>query len=164
MSTDDDIPSRAEALERLGIAGRRLSDAVVLFHSRAAEAFGRGASETKTKTLGVIQRFGPMTHRDLTEHVGLKPASVSNILDRLEAKGWIRRQRSSEDARSVLVTTLPEKTGHFRKTVFGALMARLQGVHDGYDAAELLLIADAFGAIAAAQEAAADDLDAPRCE
>ena len=159
MSTADEIEQarRAEALERLNLAGRRLSDAVVLFHARAAEVFGLGASETKA--LGFIQRFGPMTHRDLTERIGLKPASVTNIIDRLEAKGWVRRQKSDEDARRVLLTVVPEKAESYRRTVFGPLMARLQGVYDGFSTLELEMIAQAFDAIAAAQEAAAQEID-----
>lgn len=159
MSTDANRETRTEALERLHAAGRRLSDATVLFHARAAEAFGLGASETKA--LGILQRFGPMTHRDLTERVGLKPASVTNMLDRLESKGWVRRQKSNEDARRVLLTIVPEKAEAFGRTVFAPLMARLEAVYDGYATAELHRIAEAFDAIAAAQEVAAREIKSP---
>lgn len=159
MSTRSDDPqsSRAEALQRLDAAGRRLSDAVVLFHARGAEAFGLGASETKA--LGFIQRFGPMTHRDLTERIGLKPASVTNMLDRLESKGWIRRQKSEEDGRRVMLSLVPEKAERFQSAVFQPLMTRLKEVYTGYDTTQLMLIGEAFDAIAAAQEAAVRDLD-----
>jgi DNA-binding MarR family transcriptional regulator len=153
---EDQAGPRAEAIRKLTVAGRRLSDATVLFHTKAAEAFGLGASETKA--LGFIQRFGPMTHRDLTERIGLKPASVTNILDRLEAKGWVRRQRSDEDGRRVLLTVVPEKVDAFRQKVFGPFMMRLEGVYAAFGTEELTLIARAFDSIAAAQEAAARDL------
>ena len=159
MSTNEERRTRDEALQRLHTAGRRLSDATVLFHARAAEAFGLGASETKA--LGILQRFGPMTHRDLTERVGLKPASVTNMLDRLEAKGWVTRQKSDEDARRVLLTIVPEKAEAYGEAVFGPLMARLEAVYDGYATAELHRIAEAFDAIAAAQEAAAREIQSP---
>jgi len=159
MSTEsaDQTPHRAEALNQLSTAGRRMSDAVVLFHTRAAEAFGLGASESKA--LGFIERFGPMTHRDLTERIGLKPASVTNILDRLETKGWVRRQKSEDDGRRVLLNIVPEKVETYRKTVFGPLMAQMDSVYDNYDTAELVLIARAFEQIAAAQEKALRDLE-----
>lgn len=155
----DPPPTRDEALQRLDEAGRRMSDAIVLFHARAAEVFGLGASETKA--LGVLQRFGPMTHRELTQWIGLRPASVTNMLDRLEAKGWVQRRKSEEDGRSVLLSIVPEKAERFRSTVFGPLMTRLQGIYDGFDATELARIAEAFNRIAEAQEAASRDLVAP---
>lgn len=155
--TDGPTPSRAEALRRLEAAGRHLSDAVVLFHAHAAEAFGLGASETKA--LGYIQRFGPMSHRDLTERIGLKPASVTNMLDRLEAKGWIRREKSEEDGRRVLLSLVPEKTERFQAAVFGPLMTRLKDVYAGFETTELILIGRAFGAVATAQEAALRDIE-----
>lgn len=159
MSTknQEDAAKRAEALAQLTVSGRRLSDAVVLFHTRAAEAFGLGTSESKA--LGFIQQFGPISHRELTARLGLKPASVTNILDRLEAKGWIQRKKSPTDARSILLTVVPEKVEHFRAVVFGPLMSRMQSVYDGFDTEQLVLISQAFEAIAAAQEAAARDLN-----
>lgn len=159
MSTDEERRTRDEALQRLHTAGRRLSDATVLFHARAAEAFGLGASETKA--LGILQRYGPMTHRDLTERVGLKPASVTNMLDRLEAKGWVTRQKSSEDARRVLLSIVAEKAEAYGRNAFGPLMARLEAVYEGYATPELRLIAEAFDAIATAQEAAAREIKGP---
>lgn len=151
-----DATHRSDALAQLAVSGRRLSDAIVLFHTRAAEAFGLGTSETKA--LGFIQQSGPITHRELTERIGLKPASVTNILDRLEAKGWVRREKSPTDARSILLTIVPEKAEEFRAAVFGPLMDRVHGAYAGFDAEELMLISRAFNAIAAAQEAAARDL------
>lgn len=134
-----------------------MSDATVLFHARASEAFGLGASETKA--LGFIQRFGPMTHRDLTERIGLKPASVSNIIDRLEEKGWVHRQRSEEDGRRVLLTAVPAKVDAFRRQVFGPLMQRLDRVYEELDTQDLVLVAKAFELIAAAQKEATSDLE-----
>jgi len=57
--------NRDEALERLGRAGRAMSDAIVLFHGRAAEVFGMGP--TDWKALGMIAQHGPMSHRELAD-------------------------------------------------------------------------------------------------
>lgn len=157
MSTSKHRPTgRDEALERLGRAGRAMSDAIVLFHGRAAEVFGMGP--TDWKALGMIAQHGPMSHRELVSRLRLKPASVTNILDRLQNAGWIERKRSTEDGRSIEVVANEEKLGAFRHRVFGPLMGRLSEVYDSYDEDELTLIADAFERIAAAQTAAAADL------
>ncbi|MFN3685795.1 MarR family winged helix-turn-helix transcriptional regulator [Salinarimonas sp.] len=154
MSTCED--ERAEAIRRLTLAGRRLSDATVLFHTKMADGFGLGASETKA--LGFVQRFGPMTHGELTERVGLKPASVTNIIDRLEEKGWLVRRRSQQDARRVLLSVVPEKVETLHREIFAPFMERLDGVYAEFGTDELRTIARAFDAIAAAQEDAARDL------
>jgi len=52
------------------------------------------------------------TVRALAERLALRHHSVVELIDRLEAHGYVRRTRSREDRRSVLVSLLPrgEKT------------------------------------------------------
>lgn len=142
----------------LAEAGRAMSDAVVLFHSRASESVGLGT--TDWKALGIVAQAGPMTHGELREQLRLKPASVTNILDRLESGGWIERRRSPHDGRSVMVTVNEARIGDMRERVFGPLMQRMAAVYAQYDTAELRLLADAFSRIAKAQQAALEDLKA----
>ncbi len=47
------------------------------------------------------------TVRNLAERLALKHHSVVELIDRLEAHGFVRRSRSHEDRRSVLVSLLP---------------------------------------------------------
>lgn len=47
------------------------------------------------------------TVRTLAERLALKHHSVVELIDRLEAHGYVRRSRSREDRRSVLVSLLP---------------------------------------------------------
>jgi DNA-binding MarR family transcriptional regulator len=47
------------------------------------------------------------TVRALAERLALKHHSVVELIDRLEAHGYVRRNRSREDRRSVLVSLLP---------------------------------------------------------
>lgn len=157
MSTSkQNSPERDRALERLAQAGRAMSDAIVLFHARAAEAFGMGSSDWKA--LGLIAQHGPISHRVLVRHLGLKPASVTNILDRLQSAGWVERKRSSEDGRSIEITANEARLGTFRRQVFGPLMARLNDVYGSYSDAELMLLADAFAKIAEAQNKAVEEI------
>jgi DNA-binding MarR family transcriptional regulator len=102
-----------------------------------------------------------MTHGELREKLKLKPASVTNILDRLEAGGWIERRRSPHDGRSVVVTVNEARVGEMRERVFGPLMERMAEVYARYDPDELRLLADAFARIAHAQTAATADLKTP---
>ena len=156
MSTTEHEEERTAAMAALAEAGRALSDAIVLFHSRASESVGLGA--TDWKALGLIAQGGPMTHGELREKLKLKPASVTNILDRLESGDWIERRRSPHDGRSVVVTVNEARVGEMRERVFGPLMERMAEVYARYDPDELRLLADAFARIAHAQTAATAEL------
>ena len=156
MSTTPEAHSRREILDSVAVAGRELSDAIVLFHARAAERFGLGT--TDWKALGLISRHGPLTHGELARHLGLKPASVTNILDRLEAKAWIRRQKGEGDARRISISVNEEKVAAFQGRVFGKLAERLDSVYGRYTDEELALLTSAMLEIAEAQKAALDEL------
>src|SRR5579859_8281336 len=50
---------------------------------------------------------GEATIRTLAERLALKHHSVVELIDRLEAHGYVRRTRGREDRRRVLVSLLP---------------------------------------------------------
>ncbi|MFF4584581.1 MarR family winged helix-turn-helix transcriptional regulator [Streptomyces sp. NPDC001388] len=92
---------RAAALDRLMTVGRQNSAVTVMFHS--AVAARQGLNATEEKTLDFLQRQGPLTAKDLAGLTGLAPASVTGLVDRLEAKGFVRRVKHPTDKRRVLV-------------------------------------------------------------
>ncbi|WP_371652133.1 MULTISPECIES: MarR family winged helix-turn-helix transcriptional regulator [unclassified Streptomyces] len=92
---------RAKAVEDLLSVTRAHSGVTVMFHTAVAERQGLGASETKT--LDLLERFGPLTAKELSQHTGLAPASVTGLVDRLEAKGFVRRAKHPTDKRRVLI-------------------------------------------------------------
>lgn len=47
---------------------------------------------------------GPMTSRQLAEQMYVSQATVTGVLDRLEAKGVIARERSTQDRRKVFIS------------------------------------------------------------
>jgi DNA-binding Lrp family transcriptional regulator len=73
----------------------------VLFHSAlAAEA---GLHPTDYKALTVLDRLGPMSAGELGRHTGLAAASVTNLIERLVAKGFLRREPDPLDRRRALL-------------------------------------------------------------
>jgi len=50
-----------------------------------------------------LDQSGPMTPGQLAREISLSPATISGILDRLERRGYLTRQRRPEDKRQVLV-------------------------------------------------------------
>src|SRR5262245_27400287 len=90
-------PSRAALLETLARVGRENSDATVIFHTALADRLG--LNPTDYKTMSVLERLGPLSAGDISVHTGLTPASVTDLLDRLERKGFIRRIADPSDGR-----------------------------------------------------------------
>ena len=102
-----DDKRRADTLLRLFTAGRENSGATVMFH--AAVAARQGLNPTETKALDFLERHGPLTAKELAELTRLAPASVTGLVDRLEAKGIVRRVKHPTDKRRVLVELNREK-------------------------------------------------------
>ncbi|HYO04982.1 MAG TPA: MarR family transcriptional regulator [Mycobacterium sp.] len=93
--------SRTELLAQLRRVGREHSDATVLFHSTLAALIG--LHPTDYKALGALHRIGPMSAGDLGRATGLAAASVTNLIDRLVARGFLRREPDPDDRRRVLL-------------------------------------------------------------
>jgi DNA-binding MarR family transcriptional regulator len=57
----------------------------VFFHSVISEQIGMGPTDEKTM---LILSGGPLTAGEIAKHTGLTTASVTSLIDRLEAKGF----------------------------------------------------------------------------
>jgi DNA-binding MarR family transcriptional regulator len=91
----------ANALSMGELLGRELSTAVVLFHQAVAEQIGLNA--TDFKCLDVLARTGPLTAGRLSELLGLTGGAITGIIDRLEAAGFVQRERDQNDRRRVVI-------------------------------------------------------------
>lgn len=112
MSTRDTRrESRVTLLRTLRRVGREHSDATVIFHSSIAQRLGLNGTDEKTMSL--LEREGPMTAGDIARRTGLATASVTNLVDRLEHKGFVRRIRDAKDRRTVIVEPAPEGVAAF---------------------------------------------------
>lgn len=92
---------RAKLVEEVLLRSRELSTETVMFHTAIAET--RGLSAVETKVLDYLARFGSQTPKDLARLSGLAPASVTAMIDRLERKGIVNRERHPDDRRKVLI-------------------------------------------------------------
>lgn len=88
---------------------RRLIRAVDLYSRRLVNE--TGLSGPQLICLRQLARDGAMQSGRLAEAVNLSAATVSGILDRLEARGLVSRERQLDDKRRVLVDLTPEGQG-----------------------------------------------------
>jgi DNA-binding MarR family transcriptional regulator len=130
---------RAELLAALSQAGRESSTATVLLHTAIAAKVGLSASDTKT--LDVLLRQGPCTAGELARHTGLTTASVTSLIDRLEAKRLVRRVADPRDRRRVIVEPATERIARFAP-MFGEIFASFDSFFQQYSDAELVTILD----------------------
>lgn len=130
---------RQQLLDAVGDAGRENSTATVHFHNAIAERAGLGP--TDHKTLDVLLRLGPLTAGEIGAHTGLTSASVTSLIDRLEARGFARRVRDAADRRRVIVEPVPERLGVFAALI-GPFVGHLDGLLASYTDAQLETIRD----------------------
>lgn len=146
---------RQDLLEAVYHSGRELSTAAVMFHTKLSEL--RGLTATEGKAIDILMRFGPLTAGEFGEHSGLAPASVTGLMQRLEAKGVARRVRHGEDKRKVLIELVGDQAAA-AAPYFEDFMAGLAALLEGYSDEQLRTIADFSSKAAAVQQEAAGKL------
>ena len=69
-----------------------------------------GLSEAKFCALTVLHRLHPepTTAAELAYHTGVSRSAMTDILDQLVAQGWVERERSQNDRRTVRIGLTPE--------------------------------------------------------
>jgi len=81
---------------------RRITRSIAL-HSRQLSAVSH-ITAPQLMCLRTVMANGPMTATAISREMHVSPSTVVGILDRLEDKGFIRRERGREDRRIVFVT------------------------------------------------------------
>jgi DNA-binding MarR family transcriptional regulator len=130
---------KAELQAEVVESTRRVIASAVLYSHQVAERLGLGASDAQFMTL--LEVHGPLTPGRLAELTGLRTGTVSGVLDRLEAAGFIRRDRAPDDRRKVIVSRDDEQIRQRVEPHYAGQAAGMVSLLDGYDAQELELIA-----------------------
>lgn len=109
--------------------------------------------------LDVIDRDGPCTPKHLGHRAGLRAATLTGMLVRLEADGWITRSRDPHDGRSTQLSTTPRieelRAAYSTATQSARLIAA------SFDAAQRGAVADFLTQILRAARTASTSLDLP---
>ena len=97
--------------------------------------------DTDMDCLDLINRHGPLSPGALARQIGLHPATMTGILDRLERAGWIARERDPADRRAVTVRALPDR-GSEMYHLFAGMNSAMDSICADYDEQQLKLLAD----------------------
>lgn len=107
-----------------------------LNHRVGSEASLRDAD---LDTFDIIARHGPINPSALARLAGLHPATMTGVLDRLEAGDWIARTRDPADRRAIAVAANPAKTGDMLR-LFAGMNHAMDAVCAEFDDAQLATI------------------------
>lgn len=103
-STPGTIPIAYE--RRILTAIRRIIRSVDIYSHKLG--LSSGVTVPQLSCLLRIVEGAPLTLKDLAVAVDLSPSTLVGIVDRLEQKGLVRRARSTEDRRQVLISATEE--------------------------------------------------------
>lgn len=109
--------------------------------------------------LDQIARSGGIGPSALARRLGVHPATLTGLLDRLESGGWVQRERQGGDRRAVTLTVPADR----QRELFGyfaGMTEQLGRVCADYDEQELELIARFLDATVQAGAAATAELSA----
>jgi MarR family 2-MHQ and catechol resistance regulon transcriptional repressor len=95
--TDPSVREAVRAYVKLMRASRAVSTRV---EKLLADA---GLTLTQLGVLEAVLHKGPMTHRDLGRKVLTSAGNMTDVVDKLEARGLVRRVRAADDRRQVRV-------------------------------------------------------------
>ncbi|MCC8101688.1 MAG: MarR family transcriptional regulator [Clostridiales bacterium] len=62
------------------------------------------AGPRQMTVLQLLQKNGPMSQQDIQETLNILPGSVSELISKLEGKGFLARQRDEADRRKVVLS------------------------------------------------------------
>ncbi|MEU8171676.1 MarR family transcriptional regulator [Microbispora hainanensis] len=132
------VSRRAELMVELLDALRRTNAWSVAMSQSAAERIG--VNTTDLHCLNLLSD-GPTTAGELARRAGITTASVTGVIDRLEAAGYVRRERDGSDRRKVVVTLQEQRAAQDVAPVFRPFVQAWRGAMDDYTDEQLELIA-----------------------
>ena len=136
-------PERKQLAAAFGDGFRKTAALMQLMGQAAADRIGLNA--TDLNCLNILSFSGEMTAGELARATGLTTASITGVADRLEAAGYVRRERDPRDRRRVVIRLVLERALQDVAPVFLPLILGWQGVVTRYTDDELRLIVEFYG-------------------
>lgn len=136
---------------------RELSVQLSLFNHRISAHFD--LRDTDFDCLDIIKRHGPLSPSALARRVGLRAATMTGVLDRLERGGWIERERDPVDRRAVVLRARRERNPELFR-LYAGMNTSMDELMTDYTVDQLEAIADFLRRTAGAGKFATDNLTA----
>jgi DNA-binding MarR family transcriptional regulator len=140
---DAGLPERAELTAEFAASMRRTGALMQLMSQAAADRIG--INVTDLNCLNLLSFSGQMTAGQLARATGLSTASITGVIDRLEAAGFVRRERDAADRRRVVVRLVTERAVRDVASVFLPMLRAWLRLAERFSDDELRLIVNFYG-------------------
>jgi DNA-binding MarR family transcriptional regulator len=153
---DSEVKRRHLALE-VRRALRQVNNQVALLsHRVGAKA---DLKDIDLGTMDYLSQYGPLSATAIARGVGVHPATLTGVLDRLERGGWIVRERDVADRRAVVIRVDPQRNADMFE-LYEGMNSRMDELLADFTEDQLTTIAEFLRRTADAGSAATDELDA----
>ena len=110
-------------------------------------------------TLDYLSQHGALSAIAIARGIGLHPATMTGVLDRLEKGGWILRERAADDRRAILVSIDPKRNSDLFE-LYAGMDSAMDGVLADFGDAQLETITLFLQRTVEAGWASTEELDA----
>jgi DNA-binding MarR family transcriptional regulator len=118
----------------LMMAVRRLTRSSLMLQYAVAEKMKLNA--TDAECIDFLMEIGPSTAGDLARVTRLTTGAITNVIDRLEKAGFVKRESDPKDRRKVIIRYLPKKHQKTKK-YYDTMAADVHELLSGYDESKL---------------------------
>jgi DNA-binding MarR family transcriptional regulator len=155
--TDEDGSARSRHQLQASI-GEALREVLISLSTLNRQVGSRLAlKDVDLDCLNAVDRDGPISPSVLAKSLGLHPATLTGVLDRLEQGGWVARERDPLDRRAVLVLSLRDRRAEVMR-LYSGMNKSVRGICASYSDSELERIDEFLRSTAAAGRSASDEL------
>lgn len=132
-------PTRTELTVAFDRETRRMGSVATLLNHAVADYLGLHV--TDHECLDLLDWTGPLTAGEIGAHLGLTSGAVTGLIDRLEAGGWVHRERDPGDRRRVFVRMSMERGGEVWP-LYRPLAEAIDAYRDRLDARSLKTVVE----------------------
>lgn len=154
MSSHEQVQPTPEQ-EQFTLLMRSFGNRTVLYQQNVAAALGLYNNDFLS--IDILREKGPITAGELSKLTGLTTGSVTALIDRLEKKGYVRRENDPKDRRKVIIVPLYEHKEDVIDT-YQPLHTAMVKLAASYTDEELALISQFLGKASTVLEEQMDHL------
>jgi DNA-binding MarR family transcriptional regulator len=121
-------------VRELMMAVRKLTRSSLMLQYAVAEKMNLNA--TDAECIDFLMEMGPSTAGDLAKMTRLTTGAITNVIDRLEKAGFVKRESDPQDRRKVIIRFIPKK--HEKtKRYYDAMAADVYALFSTYNETKL---------------------------
>lgn len=129
-----DKKNKDTLVHELMMAVRKLTRSSLMLQYAIAEKMKLNASDAEC--IDFLMEMGPSTAGDLAKVTRLTTGAITNVIDRLEKAGFVKRESDPHDRRKVIIRYIPKK--HEKtKQYYDAMGADVHELFSAYDESKL---------------------------